>query len=432
MRIDLERIGMEVSTKGSVPKKKKGRKKKIIVMFTVEIVVLMLVLGGLYVHLQLSKINTGNKLNMNNVEANPLPVMTKEVLKGYTTIALFGLDMHEPGDFNSGNSDVIIVANINNDSKEVKLASIYRDTYLDITDDDGFHKANAAYSNGGPEQAISMLNVNLDLDIKDYVSVDFNSVAKAVDLLKGVEVEVTAEEAAAMRGFQEEIAEFTGLECVYLEGAGTYNLDGVQATAFARVRQTSGSDFKRTERQRLIIEKMVEKALKSDLSTINELIDQIFPDIQTSFNQTELLLLIKDIFNYKLGETMGFPADNVPDIRVDDKLCVVSRDLKENVIQLHKFLFNAEGYHVTSKVEEISDQIEEATGVSVEETSDTEGESTDYEAAKEDGTGEGESDYEAAGEDSYSAADSDYEDLEEDGSGEADSDYEATSEEELY
>ena len=144
------------------------------------------------------------------------------------------------------------------------MVSIYRDTYLDMDTTDGsFAKANAAYSKGGPTQAISMLNKNLDLDITDYVSVDFNAVADCVDLLGGITMDITDEEAAIMNGETEhqdyigEVAQVTGKEAHYLDGGGTYNLDGVQATAYARIRYTAGDDYRRALRQRTVITKLI-------------------------------------------------------------------------------------------------------------------------------------------------------------------------------
>ena len=160
---------------------------------------------------------------------------------------------------------------------------MYRDSYLDIGNST-YRKCNAAYANGGPEQAISMLNTNLDLNITDYVTVDFNAVVECVDLLGGVEMTVTDEEAVLMHGYMDEISKLTKKKSqVSVRGAGTIQMDGVQACAFARIRYTAGDDYKRTERQRTVLTAMVQKAQKADLNTINSLIDEVFGDIKTSF-----------------------------------------------------------------------------------------------------------------------------------------------------
>lgn len=351
---------MADTRKKKVSGKNRGKIKVIAVI--IEVIVLLAVLAALYVALKMSKMDSGNKLE--DTKTNELTETTKEVMKKYTTIAIFGLDNRSNGDFNQGNSDVIMLASINEETKEVKLVSVYRDTYLNITGDDGFNKANAAFAHGGVEQAVNMLNVNLDLDIDEYVIVDFNAVADAVDVLGGVEIEVTDQEAIAMYGHINEVAEVTGKEAHQLPGADTYNLDGVQATAYARVRQTAGDDFKRTERQRLVIQKMVEKALASDIGTIDRLADVALEDVKTSMTSKEVLGLAKDAFNYSLGENTGFPFDKTTMVMDKCGDSVIPLDLASNVEQLHAFLFESEMYSVTSSVQKISQEIVDATGLS--------------------------------------------------------------------
>lgn len=350
---------------------KKRRKVKVIV-FIVEIVLLLIVLAALYVSLKLAKLDSGQKIKDSDRKVNEdINDQTSETMETYRNIALFGLDNRSNGNYEEGNSDVIIICSINEKTKEVRLVSVYRDTYLYMTEDKhGYRKANAAYAYGGYTQAVNMLNVNLDLDIEDYVSFDFNAVANAIDILGGVEVEITDAEAKYMTGYIEEVARLSGKEAHYLSGGGTYVLDGVQATAYGRVRQTAGSDYKRTERQRLIISKLVEKAQKSDIATINNLIDEIFPDIKTSFTVTELLNLAKDAFDYKLGETTGFPFEK-QGVNLGYALdCVAPVDLAYNVEELHKFLFENEEYEVSYTVQQISDQIVENTGLKRKETTE--------------------------------------------------------------
>lgn len=350
---------------------KKRRKVKIIV-FVLELIVLLAVLAALYISIKMSKLDSGEKIKEEDHKVNEdINDQTVEQLEKYRNIALFGLDNRSNGNFEEGNSDVIIICSINEKTKEVKLVSVYRDTYLDMTDSKhGFRKANAAYAYGGYTQAVNMLNVNLDLDIKDYVSFDFNAVASAIDILGGVEIEITNQEASAMTGFIEEVARLSGKKANYISKGGTYLLDGVQATAYARVRQTAGSDYKRTERQRLVIQKMAEKALQSDILTINNLIDEIFPKIKTSFTNAELLLLAKDAFSYHLGDNTGFPFEK-QGVNLGYALdCVAPVDLAYNVEQLHKFLFENEDYEVSYTVQQISDQIVEDTGLKRKETTE--------------------------------------------------------------
>lgn len=361
-----EREWTMAKKKKRATKKQRARRKIIIV--AVEILVLLIVLGILFVYQKMAKLDTGNVIHRTDIKMNDLPETTDEVLESYTNIAIFGLDNRSNGYYSSGNSDVIMVASINNQTKEVKLVSVYRDTLLDIGDDK-YRKANAAFAYGGAEQAINMLNTNLDLDITDYVAVDFRAVAEAVDILGGVEIELTSEEARLMNGqskYQDyigEIMEVTGKRSSYVS-AGYQTLDGVQATAYARIRYTAGDDFKRTERQRLVITKMVEKALDSDLGTINELVDTVFPLVETSMTQTDILLLAKDVFSYSMGETTGFPFDKgTMDISSKVGDCVVPLDLESNVEQLHEFFFGETDYEASANVKANSRDIIDLTGM---------------------------------------------------------------------
>lgn len=341
--------------------KKKKQQKKVIIL-VVEVLVLLILAAVAFVVFKFSKIENDPTFEPEKVEVNEgISEQSKEIMAGYTTIALFGLDNRSNGNLSKGNSDVIMIASINNDTHEVKLVSVYRDSYLDIGGGT-YKKCNAAYASGGPEQAINMLNKNLDLEITDYVTVDFNSIVECVDLLGGVEMTVTDEEAVLMYGYMDEISKLTKKSSEYLPGAGTYNLDGVQACAFARIRYTTGDDYKRTERQRAVLSAMIKKAQKSDLKTINSLIDQVFSDIKTSFSSTELISLASKIFNYSLGETTGFPFEKNTKKLGSKGDVVVPCDLTSNVTQLHVFLYEDEDYEPTDTVKSNSAQIINDTG----------------------------------------------------------------------
>lgn len=341
-------------------RKTRSRAKRAVIV-AVEFLFVLVLAAAAYVMSKIGRVAQG-ELDMDKVEVNPdISEESQELMQGYQTIALFGLDNRSNGKLENGRSDVIILANINNDTKEVQLVSVYRDTYLDVGDDT-FQKCNAAYAKGGPEQAISMLNVNLDLNITDYVTVDFNALVECVDLLGGIEMEVTDDEATYMIGFVREINEMTGHDSENLPGAGTYNLDGVQACAYARVRQTAGSDYKRTERQRAVLSAMVEKAQKSDLVTVNALIDEVCGDILTSFSNAELLSLASQVFNYSLGESAGFPFTKASMLLGSKGSIVIPCDLSTNVAQLHAFLYNDESYTVSDTVAANSAKIAGDTG----------------------------------------------------------------------
>ena len=340
----------------------KNKKQKKIAILALEILVLVVLAVALFIVVKLSRIEKDVSFNENDIEVNEgISVESQEIMSEYTSIALFGLDNRSNGNLSSGRSDVIMIANINNKTHEVKLVSVFRDTYLD-TGSDKYRKCNAAYSNGGPEQAINMLNTNLDLNITDYVTVDFNAVVECVDLLGGVEVTVTDDEAVLMYGYMDEISKLTKKESKYLPGAGTYNMDGVQACSFARIRYTAGDDYKRAERQRTVLSAMVQKAQKSDLKTINKLINALFSDIKTSYSNTDLIALAAQVFNYKLTDNAGFPFEK-NSVTLGSKGSVVAPcDLESNVKQLHVYLFNDNDYEPTDKVKSNSAKIINDTG----------------------------------------------------------------------
>ncbi len=189
------------------------RRKRKVLLVCMEVIILGSVLLWIWANAKMDKINTDKSFQAKDVENEDLSEETRDVLGKYTTIALFGLDNRDSNSYNRGNSDVIMLARIDKDTKEVRLVSVYRDTFLKMTDLDNteaYSKANAAYAVGGPEQAVRMLNTNLDLDIREYVSFDFSAVAEAVDLLGGVEVEITEEECVHLNNYCIETSEVTG------------------------------------------------------------------------------------------------------------------------------------------------------------------------------------------------------------------------------
>ena len=328
------------------------------VLLVAACVLLCAVFGAVaYVYAKWSKIDTQD-LKAEDIVINDEVKKNKEVDlgDGYTNIALFGVDSRD-GNLGEGNrTDCIIVASLNNETKEIKLVSVYRDTLLDLSEGT-YQKCNAAYSYGGPSLAISMLNMNLDLDIEDYVTVDFGGIADAIDLLGGVEIDVTEEEVPYLNEFLQETANSAGKVANPVTTSGLQTLDGVQATTYARIRSTAGGDFTRTERQRLVIEKMFDKAKSADLGTLNEIIDKVFPQVSTSFTLQEILKYATAYSEYKLTGNMGFPQDNYTDLVSGLGSIVVPDDLVSNVAKLHEFLFGTAGYTPSSTVQTVNGNI---------------------------------------------------------------------------
>ncbi len=283
-------------------------------------------------------------------------VAEQDLGTGYLNVALFGTDSRS-GQLDRGTrTDCIIVASLNKETKEVRMVSVYRDTLLDI-EDGQLQKCNAAYAFGGPTQAINMLNKNLDLDIQEYVTVDWSAIANAIDLLGGVEIDVQEVEIKYLNKFVKETAKAAKKKAHEVKKAGPQKLDGVQATTYARIRSTAGGDFTRTERQRLVIEKIVEQAQKADLSTINKIIDKVFPTVKTSFSVKDIIYYAKSFMDYKLTENAGFPFDKTTDTISGLGSIVIPVTLDTNVAKLHEFLFDKKDYNVSTTVANLNSAI---------------------------------------------------------------------------
>ncbi len=277
---------------------------------------------------------------------------------GFTNIALFGVDSRE-GNLGAGSrSDCIIVASLNNQTKEIRMVSIYRDTLLNLSDGT-YQKCNAAYSYGGPQMAINMLNMNLDLDIEDYVTVDFSAIADGIDMLGGIDIEITEEELKELNYHLVGTAMAIGRESPFVQHAGMVHLNGMQATTYARIRSTAGGDFTRTERQRLVIEKVVEKIKKTDLQTLDAMINELFSHVSTSFTLPEILMYATAYKEYTLGENTGFPYSDLlsTDTVSGYGSIVIPGSLTSNVSRMHEFLFGTVDYTPSSEVQSISSEI---------------------------------------------------------------------------
>lgn len=343
-------------------RKKKGMSLGTKIALALCTVLLILVLAAIGV-----LANKMSKLNTEDVDTDKLSISEELQLdqEGYLNVALFGLDTRENDVEMGTRSDTIMVASLNRKTKEIKLVSVFRDTLLQLSDGGSadLHKANSAYSYGEEEEAIAMLNRNLDLDIQKYVTVDFSALVDVINALGGVEIDVTEEEVDYINGYGAEITANTGVITDYVYNAGTQVLDGVQATAYCRIRYTSGDDFKRAERQRTVLMKVAEKAQQAGVGTINKIIDKVFPKVKTNFSLTEILAYAKDVKKYQFGDTMGFPVDK-DTMSVDGEGdSVIPVTLESNVVELHQYLFGGEeAYEPTSTVKKISEMIENATG----------------------------------------------------------------------
>ena len=312
------------------------------IFFIIILILLGLALGAGYAFLT-------NKLsNMDYMEIDESSIEVNsgvdENLKDYRNIALFGVDSRD-NSFSNTRSDCIIIVSINKKTNDIKLTSVYRDTYVNI-DGHGLDKITHAYAYGGPELAMSTLNKNLDLNITEFVTVNFETVKTVVDSIGGVRIKVTDAEATQING---------------LSSGGTYTLDGDQALAYSRIRKID-SDYQRTERMRTVIEAVFDKVKSLGVSELSNFVDTILPLISTNLSSNEIIAMVPSVPFYNIKDSEGWPYDVQG--YSSDAWYGVPVTLEANVKELHSELFGNDNYIPTDTVQEISDDIINETGYS--------------------------------------------------------------------
>ena len=347
-------------------KKAKQKRNRTIIIAIEAVVILIAAIAAIVIWAMDKKGgNEGAGSNLISTDVNKENLAVNEELENedFWNIALFGVDSRT-GVLGKGTlSDCIIVCSINKNTKEVKLVSVYRDTYLNIGNDT-YNKANSAYSSGGPEQAIKMLNTNLDLDITNFATVDFSALVSVVDAIGGVTIDLTEEEITHLNNYQVETSKVTNGKIENVSGAGEHLLNGIQTVSYCRIRYTAGDDFKRSERQRQVIGLIIEKAKTMSPTVLTKIVEEAFPKCATNIELNELLSLVKDISSYRIVDTTGFPFDKKNDILGSKGDCVIPIGLEQNVVQLHEYLFGTEEeYTPSASLTAISSKIVNDTGV---------------------------------------------------------------------
>ena len=344
-------------------KQRAAREKRKVVIFAIELIIILIMIAVLY--LVLNKAKEGPKVTYLEPEKLEIHEEVQEnvTMKGYMNIALFGVDAETESQlYKNSRSDSTMIASINMDTGDIKLISVYRDTYLNIGTDE-YRKCNAAYSLGGAEQAVKMLNMNLDLDITDFVTVGYKGLSEVINGLGGIYIDVDSEELKHINNYQIGIAEV--LKCDYnkVTETGYQLLDGLQATAYCRIRYTKGDDFKRASRQREVIMAIEEQAKKADAATLVKVFNDVIGDVYTSISSDTILELIGNIANYQIVDQGGFPEESMRTVaNVGAKgSSVIPLDLESNVVWLHQFLFDDQNYEVTDSAREYSEKIKSDT-----------------------------------------------------------------------
>ena len=336
--------------------KTKSKALKIFLRILLAILIIIVILAGIAAGLVANKLG---KINIEEIDKTAIGISeeTKEELSGYRNIALLGIDSRAD-DYGLGNrSDCIIIASMDQKTKNIKLLSVYRDTYMQVEEHGKqvLDKVTHAYSYGGAQNALKSLNTNLDLNISEYLTVNFDAVIAAVDAMDGVTIDIDSSELKYINDYIDATSKSSGIKSSNITKTGKQKLDGVQAVAYSRIRYTAGGDYKRTERMRTVIEAMLTKAKTLSVGQLNKLVDTILPRVSTNISATEILGLVPSIASFNITDSLGWPYET-KGITLD-RWYGVPVTLESNVEQLHKEVFGQADYTVNDTIKNISDQI---------------------------------------------------------------------------
>lgn len=365
---------------GRQSRRKKNKTAKVIV-FLAEIIIIAVMVTVLYFVTRVTKPDgEGGSIKIQVMDKEkldiPQEVKENEVMKGYRNIAIFGVDiskektdangvavdllpvgtLRDSGLLKGFRSDTIMIASVNQDSGDIKLVSVFRDTFLNVGD--SYTKCNAAYAGGGAEKAVKMINTNLDMDIEDFITVSYWALTEVIDALGGVYIGVEDDELTHLNNYGISIGKTMGVGYTPLASTGYQLVNGIQAAAYCRIRY-GGNDFIRTARQREVIKAIEEQAKKADVNSLLKAFENAQRDIYTSLQPDEIISLISHIWDYRIVDEGGFPQEkNLSVKNMGAKgSCVVPEDLETNVKWLHEFLFDEKDYEVTGSVKEYSSYI---------------------------------------------------------------------------
>ncbi len=386
-------------------RKKKRKKRKRVALLTVEAIVLLIAIVCVSIYLMpnsksfivktFTKCPAGQSLlkslykddydsNVLDSNTDKSKINTVDLGEGYTNIALFGIDPRY-GEFeDSTHTDTIMIVSINNKTHDVHLVSVYRDTLLRMTTTDGeidYEKANSAFFRNGAEGALNMLNNNLDMDITEYALVNFQGLAKIIDALGGIDINISDDEAFYINGYLTETREITGMDAPDIETSGQVHLTGLQATAYCRIRYVEFTaedgtvyreDYGRTARQRLVLSTLLKEAQSAGVSQLLSVADTIIKEnnvngekiLSTNIPWNRIVDLLTVAVDCNLSETIGFPYDvYTPEEGYPYYGYVIPMGLEQNVVRLHSYLFPDKPYTASSLVARINDYIIDETGV---------------------------------------------------------------------
>ena len=330
--------------------KKDGSAKRFVKTLIIAIVIIVLAIAG-YLFVKL-----GNLSHVDIDEDN----LASGKIDGYKNIVVLGVDTRDMSNYQGSRTDSIIIVSINQKNGKIKLISVYRDSLLDI-EEVGLDKVTHAFAYGGPERTMNTLNRNLDLDITDFAALNFRTVQKMVDDVGGIDVKIEENEIDQMNTYLPETAKYLKTDYEPITEAGKQHLNGVEAVTYSRIRHTEGGDYKRTERMRTVFT-AVFKEVKSNPLSINKIMNDVLPEINTNMSRAELMPLLLTLARMDITDSIGWPYDKEGWTGASGTWYAAPVTLQSNVVKLHQEVFEQEDYEPSSEVENISYNISTTTG----------------------------------------------------------------------
>lgn len=334
----------------------KKRKLKTWHKVLIAVLLLLIIIGTIVAVYAMTKLNKIERVEIDEEELSCVDV------NGYINILLAGVDSRDMDmdTIQTSGGDALMIVSIKEDTGAVKITSIYRDTYLRNADTGGYMKITDIFRTGGVETTIKSINEAMDLNIKNFVAFNFKSVADLVDGVGGIELTIEDYELSQLNKYTIETAEAIGKTDYQLyERAGTQTVEGVQAVSYGRIRKGVGDDFKRTERMRIVLEQVLEKAQTLSLSKIDSLIDDLMPEFMTNLSNSDIILLGMKVMDFNITGSAGFPYDVTTGYLAGTVTSYVfPTKWLDNVKEMHAELFDQTDYVPSDTVVEIANQLD--------------------------------------------------------------------------
>ena len=323
----------------TVNKKKKPKKRTIILSIIFILVFAMVGISASYYSYVKSKIYTeSNEIKIKTVDKKSEDEVNYKEVEGITNVLLVGTDGRDVNE--KARADSIIIATLDNNNKEIRLTSLFRDTLVDI-EGYGPHKLNAAMAFGGIDLLKDTIQETYDISIDKYIIINFWGFEAIIDQIGGLEIDVKDYQLDELNKY---IGESTGGNDCPVTESGLQLLNGKQALSYSRIRKGVGDEFERTERQREVLFKIAEKLRETNpikyLGIVNSMLDYL----NTNIDPLDALDMAYTIYKFPSLDTKQI---HIPVTELSDDMnyggevgWVFIMDRKQNTQILHDFIFN--------------------------------------------------------------------------------------------